>query len=138
MDDFLIETRNGDVFANSPPLRVDTPNIHINNQDIAMIDFRDIEFNNLRVTFKTSDSVEHAVRGRQAQAICWLYERQGRGVTSQEMSSWALRLSAYVFILKHEHNVNIRTDREPHKGGSHGRYVLVSQVDILKVEDLSK
>lgn len=103
-----------------------------------MIDFKTIKFNKLRVIFKTPDSVEHIVKGRQAQSICWLHLKQDKGVTSQEMSSWALRLGAYIHILRHKHNLNIRTDKEPHEGGSHGRYVLLSKVDIVKIEDLSK
>lgn len=103
-----------------------------------MINFKDIPCNYLRVTFENEAGVKHTVRGRVAQSICWLVERQQNGITAAEMSNWALRLGAYVHILRHKHHVNIRTDMEPHEGGSHGRYVLVSSITILSVEDLRK
>jgi hypothetical protein len=45
----------------------------------------------------------------------------------------APRWSAYVFNLKREHNLSIETRHEPHRGdfpGTHGRYVLLSPVEI--------
>ena len=137
MDNLVKNACSGTVFADLP-LQASTPNIHSNNQDNVMIDFRSIKFNKLRVTFKTEDGVQHIKRGRVAQTICWLCEQQGKGVTSQEMSSWALRLGAYIHILRHKHNVNIRTDDEPHEGGIHGRYVLTSPVQIIKIENLAR
>ena len=108
-----------------------------NNKDIQMIDFREIKFNKLRITYKTIDGVESSVRGRKAQTLCWLCKVGDKGITSLEMGSWAIRLAAYIGELKHKHKINIRTIDEPHDGGVHGRYVLQSAVDILEVTDLS-
>jgi len=130
-------TCGGTVFADLPP-QAETQIIHKNDKDIPMIDFKKIKSTKLRVTFTTEDGLEHIKRGRVAQTICWLCERRERGFTSQEMSSWALRLAAYVHILRRKYNISIRTDEENHEGGSHGRYVLVSPVEIVKIEDLSQ
>jgi len=51
-----------------------------------------------------------------------------------EISSWALRLGAYIHILRHEYNLDIRTEHEEHDGGTHGRYFLNTPVEILNAE----
>ena len=69
--------------------------------------------------------------GRYAQTLRALIEAGDRGVTALEISTWALRLSHYVFVLRREHGLEIEMQREPHDGGWHGRYFLRTPVCIL-------
>ena len=70
------------------------------------------------------------VTGQTAKALEALVERGAAGVTSLEVSSWALRLSAYVHDLRHDYGLTIETVREDHEGGWHARYRLASPVTI--------
>ena len=75
------------------------------------------------------------VTGRYAQTLRALVNAGHRGTTALEMSSWALRLSHYVFILRKEYNLDISMEREPNGGeygGHHGRYRLVSEVYLIE------
>lgn len=70
--------------------------------------------------------------GREAWALQQLYRAGERGVTP--ITHPAPRWSGYVRELRLA-GVQIETIREPHGGqfpGSHGRYVLRSQVEILE------
>lgn len=72
--------------------------------------------------------------GRLAQTVWYLIEAGTEGVTALEMSSWALRLGAYVHVLRHEYGLDITTAREEHEGGWHGRYVLHTPVEIIGIQ----
>lgn len=74
------------------------------------------------------------VRGQQAKALLALSEAGPKGRTAQEVAGWAYRFSAYCHELKHRHGLSIRTDREQHEGGSHGRHVLTTPVEIIEVK----
>lgn len=88
----------------------------------------------LAVLFKKQgDEHPRFVKGRNAQALVWLVHKGQGGVTAAEVSSWALRLGAYIFILRHGYELNIATIREPHDGGNHGRYVLQDEVIIEQI-----
>jgi hypothetical protein len=67
-----------------------------------------------------------------------LVEAGDRGTTALEMSSWALRLSRYIFNLRTRYGLDIETRDEPHDGGTHGRYFLLSQVEIIDTEAESR
>lgn len=55
-----------------------------------------------------------------------------KGITALELSNtWALRLADYVFQIKRGLGIDIETVREEHEGGWHGRYVLISDVQII-------
>ena len=75
--------------------------------------------------------------GQVARTLRALVEAGPRGVTSLEISSWALRTSHYIFVLRHRHGLDIETVREPHDGpagpGSHGRYFLKTPVRIIEI-----
>ena len=43
-------------------------------------------------------------------------------------------VAAYSFDLRRRYGLVIRTDREEHPGGWHGRHVLKTRVDILEIE----
>ncbi len=78
------------------------------------------------------------VTGRYAQALKALIEAGPKGVTALEISSWALRLSHYIHILRKDdrYQLDIETINEEHEvdgmgPGIHGRYVLKSRIELL-------
>jgi len=73
---------------------------------------------------------QFTVTGQVAKALAELVRRGAAGVTALECSSFAYRLGAYVFILRHDYGLAIETVREPHDWGWHGRYVLHTPVVI--------
>jgi len=73
--------------------------------------------------------------GRFAQTAEALIKAGPRGVTALDLSSWAVRLSHYIFILRKDYGVDITTKMEPHDGpfpGRHGRYVLKSPLHLVE------
>tara|TARA_B100000508_G_C11404502_1_gene250038 strand:- start:500 stop:886 length:387 start_codon:yes stop_codon:yes gene_type:complete len=68
---------------------------------------------------------------RNNQALLALIYAEERGVTAAGVSTWALRLAAYVHNLRQDYGVEIQTLKEPHQDGWHGRYVLHSVVEPL-------
>jgi hypothetical protein len=68
-------------------------------------------------------------KGQQAKALVALAKAGAAGVTAQEVSTWALRLSAYVHVLRRR-GLEIEMARESHSGGWHGRYLLHSSVTL--------
>lgn len=75
------------------------------------------------------------VRGQEAKALDALVKAGPKGVTALECGAWAFRLAAYCHALKHDHGLNIVTERERHPGGWHGRHVLLDQVTIIDQSD---
>lgn len=73
------------------------------------------------------------VRGQTARTLLALVDAGPKGNTALEVSSWALRFAAYCHDLKHKHGLTIRTDREEHPGGWHGRHVLETPVEIIEI-----
>jgi hypothetical protein len=76
------------------------------------------------------------VSGRDAWALDELITAGERGCTP--IDNPGPRWSAYVFNLKHKYGLEIETHHEPHRGsfpGTHARYVLLSQVEILSRSD---
>lgn len=72
--------------------------------------------------------------GREAQTLFCLCNAGMQGVTAQELSNWALRLSAYIHKLRHDYGLDIVTQSEPnHDSGHHARYVLLSGVEIIDI-----
>lgn len=82
---------------------------------------------------KQNDTSYYRVSGRPAQALLWLIHRGDKGITAQEVSSWALRLSAYIHILRRDYKIIIITIREKHDGGIHGRYVLKDVIELVEI-----
>ncbi len=74
-------------------------------------------------------------KGRKAQTLLCLVEVGQRGLTSEEIASWAYRLAAYISELRNRFGLDIETTREPHEGGEHGRYTLHSLVEIISVTE---
>ena len=81
-----------------------------------------------------SERREIEVVGRFAQTLKALVDAGEKGVTALDLSSWAVRLSHYIYILRGKHGLVIETIQERHEGefpGKHGLYVLRSQVEII-------
>ena len=73
------------------------------------------------------------IQGRDAWALSELIKAGARGCTP--IDNPAPRWSAYIFDLHNEHGINIQTINEPHGGqfaGTHARYVLIDQVEIVE------
>ncbi len=79
------------------------------------------------------------VTGRIAQTLLSLIEAGPRGITSLEAfeAGWAVRLAAYVHRLRSDCCLSIETRREPHRGGNHARYVLISAIEVMARADAS-
>ena len=75
------------------------------------------------------------VRGQTAKALIALVNGGARGVTALEAATWALRFAAYCHDLRTRYGLAIRTEREEHIGGWHGRHVLETPVTIRFVAD---
>lgn len=68
-----------------------------------------------------------------ARVLNQLIMRGRRGVTALEISNWALRMSEYIRVLRHDYGLNILMEREEHISissgpGWHGRYYLIDCV----------
>ena len=87
---------------------------------------------------KNSQEKVFVLNGRDCQTLIALVEAKQQGTTALEISSWALRLSAYIFNLRKECGLDIITNTEPHDGGHHGRYFLQDDIKILEVFDPKK
>lgn len=99
-----------------------------------MIEANHLSSKRVAVLFKKQgEDKTHFAKRRVAQTLLWLVHKGSGGVTALEVSSWALRLGAYIFTLRHGYGLSIVTLREPHDGGSHGRYVLNDVVEILQI-----
>ncbi len=88
----------------------------------------------VKLAFRLDGGPLQKVVGRKAWCLAHLVVAGERGVTPIERP--APRWSAYVDMLRDEHNVAIETVMEPHGGayrGRHGRYVLRSQVELVEV-----
>jgi hypothetical protein len=75
------------------------------------------------------------VRGQPAKALIALVNGGANGVTALEAATRAYRFAAYCFELRTRYGLAIRTEREEHPGGWHGRHVLETPVKILFVAD---
>ncbi len=75
------------------------------------------------------------VRGQVAKALVALVSGGDRGVSALEVAGWAYRLAAYCYELRTRYGLAIRTEREEHPGGWHGRHVLETPVTIRFVAD---
>lgn len=87
----------------------------------------------LLVRAKGPDGQPFTVTGQTARTLLALVKAGAAGVTALEVASWASRLSHYVMVLRHKHQLAIPMQWEAHEGGKHGRYVLRSTVTIIEV-----
>ena len=75
------------------------------------------------------------VRGQTGKALVALVAGGDRGVSALEVATWAYRLAGYCYFLRRDFGLSIRTEREDHPGGWHGRHVLETPVRIVFVAD---
>lgn len=88
----------------------------------------------IQATFKYLGQT-YVVKGRFAETLLALSRAGAAGVTALEMSSWALRLGHYVWVLRHRYGLPIDTAMEPHDGGHHARYtMLTGDLEITAVQ----
>lgn len=86
------------------------------------------------VTTDNGEKAELQLVGRYSQALSALIGAGARGVTAAEISSWALRMSHYVWHLRRECGLEIETRMEPNGPpyyGRHARYYLKTPVRLL-------
>ncbi len=89
------------------------------------------------VTFTTyfdGQPKTYEVEGRAAESLLCLVQAGETGITALEVNSWAYRLASYIHDLRHKFGLDIRTLKELHEGGSHARYVVLSAVEIIRIE----
>lgn len=86
----------------------------------------------LLVRAKGLDGQPFTVTGQTARTLLALVKAGAAGVTALEVASWAFRLSHYIMVLRHKHQLAIPMQWEAHEGGKHGRYVLRSSVTIIE------
>ena len=82
------------------------------------------------------DGKTFTVHGRDAWALMQLIAAGPKGCTA--IDNPGPRWSGYVFNLKRDHGLSIVTIHEAHRGnfpGTHGRYVLLSNVEIISRSD---
>jgi hypothetical protein len=76
-----------------------------------------------------------AYEGQVARTLLHAIQAGQKGFTAAEISSWALRLSHYVFCLRGD-GLTVTCDREDHDGpagpGWHGRYRLMNRVGVVE------
>ena len=87
------------------------------------------------VAHRDGDDRPFIVRGQVAKALVALVSGGDRGVSALEVAGWAYRLAAYCYELRTRYGLAIRTEREEHPGGWHGRHVLETPVTIRFVAD---
>ena len=84
----------------------------------------------------SADGQAFTVHGRDAWALLQLVAAGPKGCTP--IDNPGPRWSGYVFNLKHNQGLAIVTHHEAHRGnfpGTHGRYVLLSNVEIISRSD---
>ncbi|WP_425405844.1 winged helix domain-containing protein [Hwanghaeella sp.] len=80
------------------------------------------------------------LEGRFAQTAEALVQNGERGVTALEIATWALRLSHYIYVLRHRYGLVISMEREKHEGpyaGEHGRYRLHTPCRIIRDQGMA-
>jgi hypothetical protein len=93
--------------------------------------------NRLTVTVRAwRDGAERVfeVRGQTAKALLALVEAGQRGVTALECAARMFRVEPHCHELRHRYGLDIATQRETHPGGWHGRHVLLSAVQVIRIE----
>jgi hypothetical protein len=68
------------------------------------------------------------ITGQKLRTLNALIDAGDKGITALSVSSWAFRLASYIYDLRHDHGLEIQTIDEPHEGGFHARYRLISNI----------
>lgn len=78
------------------------------------------------------DGLTFKVKGRDGWALAQLVKAGDKGCTP--IDNPGPRWSAYVFNLKNQYGLDVKTIHEPHRGsfpGTHARYVLLTEVEVI-------
>lgn len=85
------------------------------------------------------DGMPFTAAGQEALTLLLLEQNGPSGVVAYDFRGGPpFRLPAYTWSLMRKHGLQIETRREGHDNGWHGRFVLHTPVEILKVIDPSK
>jgi hypothetical protein len=84
----------------------------------------------LFTVYVSGQEKQYLVSGRTAQTLYALVQAGKQGITALEVNSWAYRLASYIYDLRHDYGLDITTAAEPHHGGTHARYHLITPVEI--------
>lgn len=77
---------------------------------------------------------ELTLTGKLARILRKLILAGSRGLTQYDVYLITTRLAGFVHVLRTKHKLEIDTARMPHSGGTHGLYVLRTQVSIIENE----
>ena len=91
------------------------------------------QHNLLFTVYVDGQEKQYFVSGRTAQTLYALVYAGKHGITALEVNSWAYRLACYIYDLRHDYGLDISTTPEPHHGGKHARYHLITPVEINEV-----
>lgn len=89
----------------------------------------------MAVIYDWPDGRRCIVRGMNARTLVNLCQKDGEGITHADVLEWARYLPAYISELRKRHRLDIRSMLEPHIGGSHARYVLLSPIKLIDIFD---
>ncbi len=85
----------------------------------------------LRIEARRGDGSLFTVTGQEARTLALLVEKGARGVVAYDFEGGPpFRLPAYTHGHIRRHRLVIETRREAHDGGSHGRFVLHTPIEI--------
>ena len=73
------------------------------------------------------------VRGKNARALIGLIQKRQEGFTRSDMSGWEGYLPSHISDLRKLHRLDIQSTREPHHGGFHARYFILSPIEIREI-----
>lgn len=121
-----VKTRQEPIENNS----IDNPIIRNNNKNAKQ---------KPRTIFLVKKNNEKTTRivlcGQDAKTLLALIRAGNEGRTSLEVSSWAFAMSSYISNLRNRHGLNIKTVMEAHDKGSHARYFLQDNVEIIEMSN---
>lgn len=132
----VIKKLVGFQFGDRDPQAITSPENFKTNEDVPMNINQIPQKAKLTFAIDTAQNKrQYEITGRYAQTLLCLCLAGEQGITLAELLSPALRLSAYVHILRHKYNVEIETLEERNSSGfgSHAKYRLISNVEILSI-----
>jgi hypothetical protein len=93
----------------------------------------------LRITARMlPDGKPFTVRGQEAATLALLLTKGSLGVTAFDFRGGPpFRLPAYCHTLKRRHGLVIVTEREEHDGGWHGRFKLLTAVEVIQCSEVA-
>ncbi|CCA94360.1 putative uncharacterized protein [Novosphingobium sp. PP1Y] len=87
----------------------------------------------MAVIYVWPDGRLRTVRGKNARALIGLVQKRHEGFTRSDMSGWEGYLPSHVSELRERHGLEIQSTLEPHLGGFHARYFILSPIEIREI-----